>query len=532
MDRLFVFAIGGTGARVLRSFTMLLASGQESMKEYDVYPIILDYDENNGDTNIATQCIEHYKTIHDMAWKDEKMSKEKGYFKSNLCQLKADDRFGGSSFRMVYAPKGYEVYKDYIGYNTLGKDEANGVNTSLTQMLLDSLYNTDPASDDSEINLNMEVGFKGNPNIGSVVFHDLDSECTEFRQFLLHLNRNDKVVVVGSLFGGTGASGIPEIIRKIRAKAPTVQIGAVLVMPYFAPEPKPGGTIRYEIFNSKTKAAINYYEDSGMIKFDPAGNMTGGMINSVYFIGDPKPTILRYCDGGEQQLNPANIVEFISALSILNFVEGGRGSFKYGVNEYIIGENIAVKQLFYDDLFDTSNFTQPIIQRLTSFTVALKYSMFRMLQPDQSLKKTTYYSCFTLEKPRKDMLTMLNGIKSFWAEYQKWLDELSNKDELPDKGNSHSLNLFSTEKNLEILIEKPSDQSNNKKGGIFGGGRRPGNKSVKGSTIDGLINQSVTNFKPTGWPSDFVTNDEEFLLMHGLFEASTNEKEIVRNLFS
>lgn len=531
MERLFVFAVGGSGARVLRSFTMLLASGQESMKDYDVYPIILDYDENNGDTNIATKCIEHYKTIHNVAWKDERMSRESGFFKSNLCQLRADERFGGSSFRMVYAPKGCEIYKEYIGFDTLGKDEANKVNTALTQMLLDSLYNTDPASDDSEINLNMEVGFKGNPNIGSVVFHDLDSECFEFKQFLLHLNPNDKVVVIGSLFGGTGSSGIPEIIRKIRAKVPTVQIGAVLVMPYFAPEPKPGGTIRYEIFNSKTKAAINYYEDCGMIKFDAMGNMTGGMINSVYFIGDPKPTILRYCDGGERQLNPANIVEFISSLAILNFVEGGRGSFKYGVNQYLIGENVAVKQLFYDDLFDTANFTKPIIERLTSFTVALKYSMFRMLKPDQNLKRTAYYSRFTLDKPRKDMQIMLNELKSFWEEYQKWLDEMSNKNELPDKGNSHSLNLFSTESDLEILIEKPTEQADGKRGGIFRPSRR-GNKAVRETTIDGLINESVRTFKPTGLTGDFVTDDEEFLLMHGLYEASTNEKEIVRYLFS
>ena len=539
MERLFIFAIGGTGARVLRSFTMLLASGQDSLKDYDVYPIILDYDSENGDTAIATNCIETYNRIHNIAWKDKDMVKEAGFFKSNLCQLKDDSLNGGSSFQMVYAPKGNNVYKKYIGYDTLGYDEMNSkrlgrdIDTTGTKMLLQSLYNTDPTSDDSEMNLKMDVGFKGNPNIGSVVFHDIDSECSEFKAFLMRLTPNDKVVVVGSLFGGTGSSGIPEIIRKIREKNQGVHIGAVLVMPYFAPESKDGGTIRHDIFNSKTKAAINYYEDSGLISFDKNGQMNGGAINSAYFIGDPKPTVLPYCDGGGNQKNPANICEFISALSIIHFVQGGRGSFKYGVGKFIVGDGVSVKQLFYDDLKDEN--VKPIIRRLTSFTVAIKYFMFRTMQPDSNVKRTTYYSRFTLADPKDQMKTMLTNLKSFWSLYKAWLDELSNMGKLEDHGNSHGLTLYGTKDDLEILIVNHKDETPAKSGGFFGfgqgGSKKKENKSVEGPTIDGLINKAINNFKPNGFTGDYTTRDEEFLFMHGLYVASTDEKEIINKVF-
>ena len=44
---LYIFAIGGSGSRVLRSLTMLLASGIETNN--NIIPIIIDPDTSNGD---------------------------------------------------------------------------------------------------------------------------------------------------------------------------------------------------------------------------------------------------------------------------------------------------------------------------------------------------------------------------------------------------------------------------------------------------------------------------------------------------
>ena len=57
MAKLFVFAIGGTGERVMRSLTMLMAAGLPTLTNYEVFPIIIDYDEKNADKNTITPIV-------------------------------------------------------------------------------------------------------------------------------------------------------------------------------------------------------------------------------------------------------------------------------------------------------------------------------------------------------------------------------------------------------------------------------------------------------------------------------------------
>ena len=64
MAKLYVFGIGGTGSRVLKSLTMLLASGIKC-KDFDtIVPVIIDYDNNNGDFIKAEDLIKSYRAIN------------------------------------------------------------------------------------------------------------------------------------------------------------------------------------------------------------------------------------------------------------------------------------------------------------------------------------------------------------------------------------------------------------------------------------------------------------------------------------
>ena len=65
MAKTFIFAIGGTGSRVLRSLTMLMASGVKGMTE-DICPIIIDYDLHNGDKDRAITCMKKYSEIQNL----------------------------------------------------------------------------------------------------------------------------------------------------------------------------------------------------------------------------------------------------------------------------------------------------------------------------------------------------------------------------------------------------------------------------------------------------------------------------------
>ena len=62
MAKLFVFGIGGTGSRVLRSLTMMLAAGVDT-NGYEIVPIIIDPDGSNYDLTLNITLMNQYNKI-------------------------------------------------------------------------------------------------------------------------------------------------------------------------------------------------------------------------------------------------------------------------------------------------------------------------------------------------------------------------------------------------------------------------------------------------------------------------------------
>ena len=62
MSKLYVFAIGGTGSRVLRSLTMLAAAGVD-VQANEIVPIIIDPDASNADLTRTVTLMNCYNTI-------------------------------------------------------------------------------------------------------------------------------------------------------------------------------------------------------------------------------------------------------------------------------------------------------------------------------------------------------------------------------------------------------------------------------------------------------------------------------------
>ena len=65
MAKLFVFGIGGTGSRVIRSLVMLMAAGARIQNCDKIVPIIIDPDTQNGDMNRTVELLKTYKHLHD-----------------------------------------------------------------------------------------------------------------------------------------------------------------------------------------------------------------------------------------------------------------------------------------------------------------------------------------------------------------------------------------------------------------------------------------------------------------------------------
>ncbi|MGN0222923.1 MAG: hypothetical protein ACI4AM_02730 [Muribaculaceae bacterium] len=449
-NKLFLFAIGGTGERVLRSFTMLLASGVPTFHGYDIYPIIIDYDKKNEDKNRTVELLKNYAEIQRLAY--GKIGQIQGettaagvFFDSKLVNMR-----GLEDFVYPFKPTAPNMqYREYIGYDTL----VDG--NMITKELLESLYYTGNDSE-AELNLNMEVGFKGNPNIGSVVFNTISNE-PEFQQFLniFDPQNGDKVVVIGSIFGGTGASGIPEIIKAIKTKKQAAQPAAIVVLPYFSPETKNGGTIKAERFNSKTKAALNFYEDSGI----------QGQIQATYYVGDFYPTVVPYAEGGTDQRNNANVVELIAAMMIEDFVSGRNAQnvkFKFSINANLEpqkdGQNkVSNNRIFLAD-FDTNS--QAILYKLAELAIGLKF-----FHDDISSKRTKekpFYDYLKIgtKDEAGELVKLRSELSKFYTKYQEWFEELDFEG-IPDRQepNSHRMALCDmTRSYTDIILTPPQKE--------------------------------------------------------------------------
>lgn len=466
MPKLFVFAIGGTGERVMRSLTMMLAAGVNAFNKYEVYPIIIDYDEKNADKDRTVELLRNYAAVHNAAfdrqgWVGEDKVKTEQFFSAKLRQLPGLD-----NYVFPYKPEdGKKQFKEHIGFEDLSGENI------MTKELLASLYDTSDRPD-TELNLDMTVGFKGNPNIGSVVFNKI-AESLEFRAFKSAFQpATDRVVVIGSIFGGTGASGIPEIVKAIHAMNKGAKVAALLVLPYFAPAETRGGAIQASRFNAKSKAALTYYKSSGLMD----------MITDIYCVGDPIPTVMPYSEGGITQMNNANIVEFIAAAMIEHFCTRAdsdtKNEFKFSLDADIWEDEDAVersaKRLFIED-FDTYS-KENIMSAFIEFSLALK--LFHEQIQTKKAKVKDFWNLLDMDEAagfdkesenRKNRLRdYCVALDSFYAKYVDWLKELDFEGDGDAKpANSHRLALTNLSNRYSDIIVKPANDGDEEEAGGF-----------------------------------------------------------------
>ena len=471
MAKLFVFAIGGTGERVMRSLTMLMAAGLPTLTNYEVFPIIIDYDEKNADKNLTRDVLKNYAAAHDAAYTQHTAKSEEKSIGGLFFGSKLRNLHGLTDYVFPFKPATpNEQFREFIGFDKFKGVSDNDRGTLNTSDFLTSLYDKSNRPD-TELNLDMTVGFKGNPNIGSVVFHTI-GETTEFSAFnsLYNPDNGDKAVIIGSLFGGTGASGIPEIVKAIKAKKPNADIATILVLPYFSPMEEKDAAIKSVRFNSKTKAALSFYEASGL----------NDMISRRYYVGDFNPTVIKYSEGGTTQRNNANIVELIAAMMVEHYIanrDEGENEFKFSIDADIVVKpgTKSGTRLFYEQ-FDAST-KKNVLNDCVKLAIALKFFHEKIWSGKD--KKKTYFEYLNLGKSipnvggedinKSSMTRLCKAYEDFYHRYQEWLKELDFEgkgDNLP--ANSHRLALCDmTRTFFELIIKDTKVSTQAEKSGII-----------------------------------------------------------------
>jgi len=319
----YIFAIGGTGSRVLRSLVMLSAAGSRGTgTAQEIVPIIFDYDAQNGDLKSTDTLLMQYQKIHRKAYPNGLVGTE-NFFSTSFTpirnkQIRAGVLGGQLQFNPNFEYAAYiqpaannaNTFSTYLGYGQLTG------NLEPTQKLLDALYNNSAANDPtSEINMDFNVGFKGCPNIGCLVATHF-TDTAEFRHFTRTFNvNNDSIIIVGSVFGGTGASGIPVLMHALRSNAnvgANARISLLAMGPYYKISDQNGGVVNSNTFVAKFKAAMKAYGQG-------AENSVNNQANRIYYVADGDTQApLNYCDGGQNQTNPPFMAELIGAMCLLD----------------------------------------------------------------------------------------------------------------------------------------------------------------------------------------------------------------------
>ncbi len=309
MNTLYIFAIGGTGERVMRSLIMLLAAGARTGAQ-NIVPIFVDNDEKSKALDDCRKLLSYYQT-------DPSKNGDGNSGMATLIGKASADWANKTSFfqTRIADPVYIDISGEGIGdMSTLFKNlPKNNITTENILAERDLLYTAD------DVKMPLSVGFVGNPNIGSLILSGISFETPAFKTIIEQVTPNDGVMVIGSLFGGTGAAGIPLIVKRFRSKgigAPL--IGALSVLPYF----KFGSgdtctqriidTNKYDVdassFTDKTRAALMYYDEYLVHEMD-----------YCYYVGDDNQAEYPHKVGGCEQDNPPQLTEVMAAMSVIDF---------------------------------------------------------------------------------------------------------------------------------------------------------------------------------------------------------------------
>ncbi len=292
-NNLFIFGIGGTGTRVIKSLIMLLSQGVKINAE-KVIPILIDPHETSEEYRKVKIMLEQYEKMY-------QHSKTTGssFFSTQIVPLgklkaeKDETQNIDNSFGVNFSKYSKNTFEEFIGYNQdMERKDQNFVSMFFSEK--------DRKSE-------MAVGFRGNPSMGSIILNKIE-DSAEFQFFKRVFNDGDKIFLVSSIFGGTGAAGFPLLLKNLQAAGDNIQKavkGAVSVMPYFKLDENRESYIDSNSFITKTKAALSFYE----------GQLKG--IDDLYYIADSQLAMNK--NDEKVQDNPSHLVEMMAAMGVINF---------------------------------------------------------------------------------------------------------------------------------------------------------------------------------------------------------------------
>lgn len=425
MAKIYVFGIGGTGSRVLRALTMLLASGMDCGDADTVVPIIIDVDGAGGDVTRVRNLMECYGNIRRTLTFTENQKNK--FFRTKIEDI-GDERF------LITLQNTGETFQEYIKWD---KGGLTNENKALAKVLFS----------ERDLRSNMEMGFKGYPHIGSVVMNQLE-DSPVYQNFVNNFAAGDRIFIISSIFGGTGASGFPLLLKKMRKSENQLisraEIGAITVLPYFKVAPQRNSAIDSTTFISKMKSALLYYNRTIYNNND---------LDYSYYIADNEATTYSNYEGGVLQKNNAHFVELAAALAVLDFAKSNRNP-RNQQNE----RQTCFKE--FKDATDNNNNVDFLILQDDYFNL-LKKSMTQFILLAKFMDEAYDYwhqPWIKCSKIKSDFFaeqnSFITNLREFLCQYRHWLAEQSTQ----NRNFAPFMVKYHLDKQNEIVLEKSSSK--------------------------------------------------------------------------
>ncbi|HQN07562.1 MAG TPA: hypothetical protein PLL76_09100 [Thermoanaerobaculia bacterium] len=313
----FFIGIGGTGSRVAEALVFLSAAGFGPER---LSIIIVDPDRGNGNLDRTQKLIMSYSRCF-AALAD--VRRERAQLRRFGTEIRIED-------------------PERLVWTVFDKETALRPETTTLESILAlrSLRQREPAVADlvellyspEELGMVLTEGFRGHPSIGAAVMAQTPEKDSAFKPLWdaikeEHSANDIGVFLVGSVFGGTGAAGVPTFASEGVLKAAEgaalgggknkVVLGGALVLPYFSFKVDEGGERREkdktfmtaDRFAQATKAALAYYASEDKLAFD-----------EFFLVGDSlAQDVGKFATGKGDQKNLPHYIEVVTALAALDF---------------------------------------------------------------------------------------------------------------------------------------------------------------------------------------------------------------------
>lgn len=291
--KVHIFFVGGTGARIYRAFVHCLASGvfrdlQTINMEFCSYYI--DSDISNCDGERVRQSASFYQSIHQKVYSDVLMAKDCPLFKMPLTHhsIRIPDSLLESELFNVstHCEDASLLFSALLGYRAIeSHDDSNGSYNVVNKELLTYLA---MSSDKIE----------------------------EFKKYFDPIE--DRVILIGSTFGVTGYSCLPQLALRIRKAIrgdKSIQfnsrIAMVCVGPYF--EVAWPDRLCHQNFTARD-ALFDYY--CGRVLKEEMHE-----ISTYKILPIDGTDCFEYEVIGARQHHPAHVVELCAISAIINFIK-------------------------------------------------------------------------------------------------------------------------------------------------------------------------------------------------------------------